>query len=81
MSYTKTSGVIRGNLMKRTRKINKWLLGYQIAAGLVFLGIALYSLSFRMRGYENTADTILKTLFFVYAGVFMIRTFFILKDN
>lgn len=67
--------------MKRKRKINKWLLAYQIVAGFIFLGTALYSLSFRMRGYHDTADTILETLFFVYAGVFMIRTLIIVNNN
>lgn len=67
--------------MKRKRKINKWLLAYQIAAGLIFLGTALYSLSFRMRGYDHTADTILETLFFVYASIFIVRTLIILNNN
>lgn len=67
--------------MKRKRKINKWLLAYQIAAGLIFLGTALYSLSFRMRGYDHTADTILETLFLVYGSVFIVRTFIILNKN
>jgi tellurite resistance protein TehA-like permease len=66
--------------MKRKRKINKWFLAYQIAAGLIFLGVVLYSLSFRMRGYENTADTILETLFFVYASVYIARTFYIVNN-
>lgn len=79
LTYSNTSTNIRGSFMKRNRKINKWLLAYRIAAGLIFLGTALYSLSFRMRGYDHTADTILETLFFVYAFVYIARTFYIVN--
>lgn len=67
--------------MKRKRKINKWLLAYRIAAGLIFLGTVFYSLSFRMNNNDQVADLILTWLFMVYGGYYIVSSYIFLTKG
>jgi Mg/Co/Ni transporter MgtE len=66
--------------MKKT-KVNKKKLWIGIILGLVFISVALVSVSFRMQGDDATADTILNWIFGVYAMLYFISTYFYLKNN
>jgi flagellar basal body-associated protein FliL len=66
--------------MKKT-KVNKKKLWIRIILGLVFISVALVSVSFRMQGDDATADTILTSIFGVYATLYFISTYFYLKNN
>jgi len=66
--------------MKKT-KVNKKKLWIRIILSLVFMGVALVSVYFRMQGDDATADTILNWIFGVYATLYFISTYFYLKNN
>jgi hypothetical protein len=66
--------------MKKT-KVNKKKLWIGIILSLVFIGVALVSIYFRMQGDNATADTILNWIFGVYAILYFISTYFYLKNN
>jgi hypothetical protein len=65
----------------KTSKVNKKKLFIGIILGFVFISIALVSVSFRMRGYESTADSIITWLFVVYAVAYCISTYFYVQNN
>lgn len=66
--------------MKKT-KVNKKKLWIRIILGLVFMGVALVSVSFRMQGDDATADSILTWTFSLYAIFYLISTYFYVQNN
>lgn len=57
------------------REVNKVKLFIGVILGIVFMSVALVSVSFRMRGDDATADAILTWLFMVYAIGYCISTY------
>jgi flagellar basal body-associated protein FliL len=66
--------------MKKT-KVNKKKLWIGIILGLVFISLALVSVYFRMRGDDNTAESILIWTFSVYAMFYLISTYLYITNN
>jgi uncharacterized membrane protein YcfT len=66
--------------MKKT-KVNKKKLWIRIILGLVFISVALVSVSFRMQGDDTTADSILTWTFSLYAIFYLISTYFYVQNN
>ena len=65
----------------KKRKVNKAKLFIGIILVIVFISVALVSVSFRMRGDDNTADSILTWLYMVYATGYIIDTIIYLNIN
>jgi hypothetical protein len=66
--------------MKKT-KVNKKKLWIGIILGLVFIGLALVSVYFRMRGDDATAESILIWTFSVYAVLYLISTYLYITND
>jgi len=65
----------------RRKKVNKVKLFIGIILVIMFISVALVSVSFRVRGDNDTADSIITWLFMIYSTMYIIHNYIWLVNN